>query len=143
MNTIKLLVAFVSRKTSSINRTVRYTWKDGKCIGNEPSQGAEWEIVELMNLEEPEPPIQVANVTGSAVLLGNIEHKIMINDPALFGMFKAGDIVELRVVPNTDTRIHCPKCGAIANLHYIAGRCLGCDMCRTKPEEDPQVGSGG
>ncbi|VVB55264.1 Uncharacterised protein [uncultured archaeon] len=96
---IKLKVAIVSRKTSSIHRTVK---------GGVASPGAVWESVELMNIEELVPleeSIQVANVSGK-VFLCNEPVKLMINDPALFGTFKAGDIVTLRVIART-----CEKCG--------------------------------
>lgn len=128
MSAIRLQVTIVSRKTSAINRTVRMTWENGKCTGNEQSYGAEWETVEFRNFEDLEPSITVANVQGGAVFLGD-GINLMINDPTLFGTFKAGDVIELHKVENPDTRKHCPKCGSVSHLHYDGSKCLGCDYC--------------
>lgn len=36
--------------------------------------------------------------------------------------------------PVLDNHHHCPHCGAIANLYFLAGNdeciCTGCDLCR-------------
>lgn len=85
----------VSKRTSAINRTVHHNYEGDK-VTNTPSQGAKWESVEFMNIEEEKPPITVANVQGSVFLTDGA--KLMINDPELFGTFEAGDIVELRVI---------------------------------------------
>jgi len=92
---IKLRVTSVTRKTSVICRTINYTYEGKNCTPTN-HMGGEWETIELMSVEEDKPAIQVACVIGSAVLTEPA--RITINDPALFGVFKSGDIVELKHV---------------------------------------------
>lgn len=34
------------------------------------------------------------------------------------------------VLPQKDmSTLHCPHCGAVANLHYRGRECIGCDKC--------------
>ena len=98
---IKIQVTAVKRTVSSIHRTVKVTWNETENRNDvEHSIGAEYETVQFMSIEpkEKENYLQVANVTGNAVLTGTEGLNLMLNDPALFGTFKPGDIVELRVV---------------------------------------------
>lgn len=92
---ITIKVQTVSRRTSCTTRTVRHTYENG-CVVNAPSPGGEWETVDFMNIEEEKPTITVANVQGRIILSSGMT--LTINDPLLFETFKAGDIVELRVV---------------------------------------------
>ena len=49
---------------------------------------------------EERPIIQIANVAGSVVLTG--QPKLIINDSALFGTYKVGDIIEFMPVKAKD-----------------------------------------
>lgn len=98
---IKIQVTAVKRTVSSIQRTVRLTWDETENRYNVvQSLGAEYESVQFMNIEPKngENYMQVANVSGNVAFTGIDNTSLMLNDPALFGTFKAGDIVELRVV---------------------------------------------
>ena len=98
---IKIQVTSVKRTVSSIQRTNRLTWnKTENKYDVEYSIGAEYESVQFMNIEPKngENYMQVANVSGNVAFTGIDNTSLMLNDPALFGTFKAGDIVELRVV---------------------------------------------
>ncbi len=99
---IQLKITGVSRRASSQVNTKRYTYpQDGtKPRISESFNGAEWEEVEFQLVEETEPPIGVANIDGSAYLVGNAA-KILLNHPALFGTLKIGDIINF--VPNVET----------------------------------------
>jgi len=89
---IQLKITGVSRRASSQVGTKRYTYNADKPRTAQQFHGAEWEEVEFQLVEEDEPPIGVANVDGSAYLVGNVA-KILLNNPALFGAFKIGDVV--------------------------------------------------
>ena len=98
---IKIQVTAVKRTVSSIQRTSRMTWNETeKRYDAEHSLGAEYESVQFMNIEpkDGENYMQVANVQGNVAFIGIDNTSLMLNDPALFGTFKPGDIVELRVV---------------------------------------------
>ena len=106
---IKIQVTAVKRTVSSIQRTSRMTWNEtGKRYDAEHSLGAEYESVQFMNIEPKngENYMQVANVSGNVAFTGIDNTSLMLNDPALFGTFKAGDIVELRVVNDGLTEAH-------------------------------------
>jgi hypothetical protein len=98
---IQLKITSVSRRASSQVGTKRYTYpKDGTQPRETQSfHGAEWEEVEFQLVDEIEPPIGVANIDGSAYLVGNAA-RILLNDPRLFGMFKIGDLINF--VPAQD-----------------------------------------
>jgi hypothetical protein len=68
------------------------TWKDGKSKADQ-IQGAEWEEVEFTTVYEEEPTLQVANVQGD-VFLPQGPIKLLVNNPALFGTFKVGDVID-------------------------------------------------
>jgi hypothetical protein len=89
---IQLKITGVSRRASSQVGTRRYTYSPDKPRTAQQFHGAEWEEVEFQLVEETEPPIGVANIDGSAFLVGTVA-KILLNDPALFGTFKIGDVV--------------------------------------------------
>ena len=98
---IKIQVTAVKRTVSSIQRTNRITWNETeKRYDAEYSIGAEYETVQFMNIEpkDGENYVQVANVAGNVAFTGIDNVNLMLNDPTLFGTFKPGDIVELRVV---------------------------------------------
>ena len=98
---IKIQVTAVKRTVSSIQRTNRLTWnKTENKYDVEYSIGAEYETVQFTNIKDPigENSIEVANVQGNAAFTGIDNVNLMLNDPTLFGTFKPGDIVELRVV---------------------------------------------
>jgi len=90
---IRLTVIAVARRASSEVGTVRYIYKEGK---EEPeterTSGAEWEEVEFSVEREEKPTIQIANVVGNALLVGN--PKLIVNNPELFGTYKVGDVIE-------------------------------------------------
>jgi hypothetical protein len=91
--TIQLKITGVARRASSQVATKRYTYPAGKPRVAEQFNGAEWEVVEFQLVEEDEPAIGIANVDGSAYIVGNVA-TILINHPALFGTFKVGDIID-------------------------------------------------
>lgn len=106
---IKIQVTSVKRTVSSIQRTARLTWnRTENRYDAEHSIGAEYESVQFMNIEpkDGENCMQVANVRGNVAFIGIDNTSLMLNDPALFGTFKAGDIVELRVVNDGLTNTH-------------------------------------
>jgi hypothetical protein len=88
---IRFTVTGVARRTSSAFRTVRYRYEGEECK-SETINGAEWEEVEFATEYEEKCSIQVANVSGNAVLLGS--PKLVINNPDLFGTYKVGDVIE-------------------------------------------------
>lgn len=90
---IKIRVTEVDRKSSVIHRTSRFNEVTSKYVH---TQGAEWEIVHLASVEPEGDEIIVANINGNVTLLDGA--KLMISEPKLFGTFKPGDIIELRVV---------------------------------------------
>jgi hypothetical protein len=96
---IQLKITGVSRRASSQVGTRRYTYNADKPRTAQQFHGAEWEEVEFQLVEEAEPPIGVANIDGSAYLVGNVA-KILLNDPALFGAFKIGDVINF--IPVTE-----------------------------------------
>jgi len=99
---IKIQVTAVKQVASTIQRTARLTWnKEKNRYDVEQSIGAKYEIVQFMNIEpqEGENYMQIANVSGNAPFNGLDGVSLMLNEPSLFGTFKPGDIVELKVVP--------------------------------------------
>lgn len=96
---IQLKIVNIARRASSQVATKRYTYPADKPRVAEQFNGAEWEVVEFQLVEENEPPIGIANVDGSAYLIGNIA-TILINNPALFGAFKVGDVIDFVPVIN-------------------------------------------
>jgi len=99
---IKIQVDSVKKVTSRPHRTVRHIWdkERGEYKTPQCSIGAEYEIVQFSNIEDDKKDtITVANINGNATLVGIDSVNLHINEPSLFGTFKPGDIVELRVVP--------------------------------------------
>jgi hypothetical protein len=90
---IQLKITGVARRSSSQVGTRHYTYPPDKPREVEQFNGAEWEVIEFQVAEENEPPIGIANVDGSAYLVGNVA-TILINHPALFGTFKIGDVID-------------------------------------------------
>lgn len=89
---IQLKITGVARRASSQVGTNRYTYpKDSPRVAQR-YHGAEWEEVEFQLIEEEQPPIGVANIDGSAYLVGNAG-RILLNEPSLFGSFKIGDVI--------------------------------------------------
>lgn len=89
---IQLKITGVARRASSQVGTSRYTYPEGSPRVSQRFHGAEWEEVEFQLVEEEKPPIGVANIDGSAYLVGNVG-KILLNLPELFGSFKIGDVI--------------------------------------------------
>lgn len=95
---VQLQVLSVIRRKSPALPTTRYTYNDkGE---SEPTMtiGAEWEEVEFTTIREEKPTIQISNVIGSIFLPGNVT-KLFLNDPDLFGTYKAGDIINFTPIP--------------------------------------------
>ena len=97
---IQLKVTGVSRRSSSEVSTRKFTYPEDKPRIVEQFNGAIWEEIEFQLLPEEKPVISVANIEGSGYLVGNVA-KILINDPALFGTFKTGDVINF--IPNIET----------------------------------------
>jgi hypothetical protein len=91
---IQLKITGVARRASAQVGTRRYTYPEDHTQPRVAKQfnGAEWEEIEFQLVEEVEPPIGVANIDGSAYLVGNIG-RILLNLPELFGTFKIGDVI--------------------------------------------------
>jgi len=89
---IQLKITGVARRASSQVGTKRYTYPPDKQRVSQQFNGAEWEEVEFQLVEEDQPPIGVANIDGSAYLVGNVA-RILLNNPELFGSFKIGDVI--------------------------------------------------
>lgn len=89
---IQLKITGVARRASSQVGTKRYTYPPDKQRVSQQFHGAEWEEVEFQLVEEEHPPIGVANIDGSAFLVGNVA-KILLNNPELFDTFKIGDVI--------------------------------------------------
>lgn len=89
---IHFRVTSISRRQSSEVNTSHYTYEKDECKTQRTS-GAEWEEVEFTTVDEEKPVIQVANVRGDA-FLPSAPHKLIINNPKLFGTYKVGDIIE-------------------------------------------------
>lgn len=107
---IQLKITGVSRRASSQVGTKRYTYPEDptKPRVSQQFNGAEWEEVEFQLVEENEPPIGVANIDGSAYLVGNVG-RILLNLPELFGMFKIGDIINfIPTINGTGTEVKEP-----------------------------------
>lgn len=92
---IQFRVITVNRKTSSEVDTIRYTYKNDQRT-HQRVIGSEWEEVEFAVVENEQPVIQIANITGDALLVG--QGKLIINNPDLFGTYKSGDLIDF--VPN-------------------------------------------
>ena len=97
---IQLKVTGVAQRSSSEVSTRKFTYPEDKPRIVEQFNGAIWEEIEFQLLPEDKPTISVANIEGSGYLVGNLA-RILINDPALFGSFKTGDIINF--IPNIDT----------------------------------------
>jgi hypothetical protein len=99
--TIKIQVEQIKRIVSCKAHTTRLQWnkKELKYDAHH-SIGAEYESINFSIIEDEngEDTMQVANVQGNAVFHGLENVSLMINEPSLFGTFKPGDIVELRVI---------------------------------------------
>ncbi len=93
---IRFRVTSVTRRSSSEVDTVHYTYENDNRKGTRV-KGAEWEEVEFTAEIEEQPTIQIANVAGKCILIGN--PKLLINDPDLFGTYKINDIVEFMPTP--------------------------------------------
>lgn len=108
---IQLKITGVSRRASSQVATKRYTYPPDHTQPRvtQSFHGAEWEEVEFQLVEEEKPPVGVANIDGSAYLVGNAA-RILLNDPKLFGTFKIGDIVNfVPAVETTGTEVKTPE----------------------------------
>jgi hypothetical protein len=90
---IQLKITGVARRSSSEVGTRKFTYPEGKPRVAEQFHGAMWEEVEFQLVQEDNPTISVANVEGSAYLVGN-SARLLLNDPALFGAFKIGDTID-------------------------------------------------
>lgn len=90
---IQLKITGVARRSSSEVGTRKFTYPEGKPRVAEQFHGAMWEEIEFQLVQEDNPTISVANVEGSAYLVGNAA-KLLLNDPALFGAFKIGDTID-------------------------------------------------
>jgi len=99
---VKLQVLSVVRKTSPGLPTTRYTYNDKGEPEPKMTVGAEWEEIEFAIIQEEKPTIQISNIIGSVFLGGNIG-KLFINNPDLFGTYKAGDTISfmpITILPN-------------------------------------------
>ena len=105
---IHLRITNIARRASSNVQTRRYVYHQDKPREVQVFHGAEWEEVEFQLEQELEPPVGIANVEGSAFLLGDT-CRILINSPELFDKFKVGDIIHfvphVEVVQTTGTEI--------------------------------------
>ena len=99
MPMICFVVTDVTRRKSSQISTLRFSYSEGKAPESKREYGAEWEEVEFRVEEEKQPPIQVANIIGSAFLNGT--SKLILNNPELFGSFKVGDIIPFKALQKT------------------------------------------
>lgn len=72
--------------------TTRYNYNDKGEMDSKLAIGAEWEEVEFGTISEEKPIIQISNIVGSVYLIGGTG-KLLINNPDLFGTYKAGDII--------------------------------------------------
>lgn len=104
-NTIRLRVVTVTKKASGEVSTIHFTYEKSGKDPEDPekverkasrTEGAEWEEVEFTVENEEQPTIQIANVVGNALLVG--QPKLIVNNPDLFGMYKVGDIIEFMAV---------------------------------------------
>jgi hypothetical protein len=89
--TIQFRVITVTRKASAEVSTVHYTY-EGEERKSSRTEGAEWEEIEFVVENEEQPTIQIANIAGNALLIG--QPKLIVNNPELFGLYKVGDIIE-------------------------------------------------
>jgi hypothetical protein len=105
---IRFIVTAVNRNKSSQVNTTRFTYPEGKDRVQQRIPGAEWEEVEFMIQEEEKPKIAVANVMGSAFLVGQ-PCKLVLNDPELFGTYKIGDIVPFAPLLTAPSGDHQPS----------------------------------
>jgi hypothetical protein len=90
---IQFRVTSVARRASGAVPTIHYTYYPDKDRTKQQSQGAEWEEVEFIVLEEDKPTIQVANIAGAGFIIGQ-PCKLVINEPKLFGMYQVGDVID-------------------------------------------------
>jgi len=90
--TIRFHVVTVTKKSSAEVSTIHYTYGEKEERKNSRTEGAEWEEIEFTVETEEKPVIQIANVVGNALLVG--QPKLIVNNPDLFGIYKIGDIIE-------------------------------------------------
>ncbi len=97
---IRFRITTVAKRSSAQLNSRRYIYHQDKPRETQQFHGAEWEEVEFQLVEELEPSVGIANVDGSAYLLGDTG-RILLNNPELFDKFKVGDIVHF--VPFVET----------------------------------------
>lgn len=93
-NMIRLQVVTVSRHSSSEVTTTHISYPPNEQIKTERKSGAEWEEIIFRVVEEEKPTIQIANIVGDAFIAGGA-FKLIVNNPNLFGSFKADDTILL------------------------------------------------
>lgn len=104
---IKLQVTSVARKSASHLSTITFTYEKDQPRKMTRNNGAEWEEIEFRIVDEDEPSVQVANITGDVFIVSEVIRMVLQN-PKLFGTFKMGDIVPLapllteKTVPSGD-----------------------------------------
>ena len=89
---VQLQILNVIKRNSPALPTTRYTYNDKREMDPKITIGAEWEEIEFTTIQEDRPTIQISNIVGSVFLVGNTG-KLIINNPDLFGTYKAGDII--------------------------------------------------
>ena len=119
---VQLQIINVTKRSSGMVSTTRYTYEENEGRKSKQSPGAEWEEIEFALVQEEKPTIQISNVVGSALLVNNVA-KLIINDPDLFGKYKVGDIIDFTPsgniqptprdmeTPNQLNGSYCPECG--------------------------------
>jgi hypothetical protein len=95
---IQFQILSVIKRSSPTLPTTRYTYNDKGETDPKVTIGAEWEEIEFTTLQEDKPVIQISNIVGSVFLVGNTG-RIILNNPGLFGTYKAGDIINFSPVP--------------------------------------------
>lgn len=90
---IQLQIINVTKRSSGMVSTTRYTYEETGGRKSKQTPGAEWEEIEFALVQEEKPTIQISNVVGSALLVNNVA-KLVVNDPDLFGKYKVGDIID-------------------------------------------------
>jgi hypothetical protein len=83
----------VSRHKSSEIRTRHFEYENGE-RKERVSSDAEWEEVEFTVNEEERPVISISNIEGDAFIRNTV--KMFVNNPALFGTFKVGDLIPFK-----------------------------------------------
>lgn len=90
--TIQLRVSNVTRRKSSEVPTIHYTYVEGEDRKVTRSQGAEWEEIEFMTVDEDKPTMAIANIPGDIYISDTI--KMFLHNPILFGTYQVGDLIE-------------------------------------------------